>query len=78
MKVLPKGIGMKAVALFSLMALPLLASSIHASERATVCAKYAVNYGWSSGYKVEATIAHGSELNQSTIRSTTTDYQPTL
>ncbi|WP_108472861.1 hypothetical protein [Rhodanobacter thiooxydans] len=57
---------MKAIALLSLVALPLLAGTVHASERATVCAKYAVNYGWSSGYKVEATIARGNELNQST------------
>ncbi|MFK2905673.1 hypothetical protein ISP17_17070 [Dyella ginsengisoli] len=57
---------MKAFTLFSIVALSLLAGSAGASERATVCAKYAVNYGWSSGYKVEATIVNGSELNQST------------
>ena len=36
------------------------------AERATVCAKYRTANGWSSGYKVEATIIKGSELNQAT------------
>jgi hypothetical protein len=57
---------MKGIALFSLLVLLLLASSAHAGDRATVCAKYATNYSWSAGYKVEATIVRGSELNQST------------
>lgn len=37
-----------------------------APERVVVCAKYRTNYGWSKGYKVEATITKGSQLNQVT------------
>lgn len=37
-----------------------------AAERITVCAKYEVEYGWSKGYKVEATFTSGSELNSAT------------
>lgn len=37
-----------------------------ASERATICAHYETQDGWSDGYKVEATIATGSEMNQAT------------
>src|SRR5688572_24992170 len=37
-----------------------------AREKVTVCAKYERSDGWSDGYKVEATIAKGSELNQAT------------
>lgn len=41
-------------------------TSVTASERATVCAHYQTDDGWSEGYKVEATIAKGTDLNQAT------------
>ena len=37
-----------------------------AAERVTVCAKYRTNSGWSKGYKVDATLYKGTELNQAT------------
>jgi len=39
---------------------------VNASDRTTVCAHYAANYGWSDGYKVEATVSSGAELNHAT------------
>lgn len=38
----------------------------HAAEKEVVCAKYRTDYGWSKGYKVDATILNGSELNSET------------
>jgi hypothetical protein len=59
-----RGRGMKLVIGFAVL---LLASSFaFASERAIVCAKYKSQSGWSDGYKVDATILNGSELNQAT------------
>lgn len=49
----------------------LFASVGQAAERATVCAKYEKQYGWSQGYSVEARILKGSELNRAT---TSYDY----
>jgi hypothetical protein len=43
------------------------------SERATVCAKYRVKYGWSEGYRVAARVVSGGDLNRATQ---TYDYQP--
>lgn len=40
--------------------------NIAASEKVTVCAKYRKEYGWSEGYKVEASLMTGSELNSAT------------
>ena len=51
----------------------LLSLSALASERATVCAKYRADYGWSKGYKVEATITKGTDLNRATGSY---DYSP--
>ena len=59
-----RGKGMKLIIGFAVL---LLASSLaFASEHAIVCAKYESQSGWSEGYKVEATIAKGSELNRVT------------
>ena len=44
------------------------------SERAVVCVKYATQSGWSEGYRVQATIASGYELNQSTKTYGYTSY----
>jgi hypothetical protein len=52
--------------IFGFLILVAAASSAAASERAIVCAKYDTQSGWSSGYKVSATITKGSELNQAT------------
>lgn len=41
-------------------------SKASASEREVVCAKYETQLGWSHGYKVEATILKGTELNRAT------------
>lgn len=52
---------------FLLVALILVTPIIGAaSELVTVCAKYKTNYSWSNGYKIEATVMKGSELNQAT------------
>lgn len=37
-----------------------------AADREVICAKYETQQGWSQGYKVEATILKGTELNQAT------------
>ena len=37
-----------------------------AAEKVTVCAKYRTNSGWSKGYKVDATLYKGAELNRAT------------
>ncbi len=37
-----------------------------ATERETVCVRYQKESGWSSGYKVQATVLSGVELNQAT------------
>ncbi|GGR67712.1 hypothetical protein GCM10008959_32310 [Deinococcus seoulensis] len=37
-----------------------------AAERVSVCAKYRTNSGWSKGYKVDAVLYKGTELNQAT------------
>ena len=52
----------------ALLALPLalLAFPSIGSERTTICAHYETQDGWSDGYKVEATIATGSEMNRAT------------
>ncbi len=59
------------------LALALLLSTVAhcavAAERATVCAKYRTANGWSSGYKVEATIVKGSELNRA---AASVDFKP--
>ncbi|ABA58704.1 conserved hypothetical protein [Nitrosococcus oceani ATCC 19707] len=44
-----------------------------AAEKQIVCAKYRKDYGWSSGYRVEATIIKGVELNKATV---TFNYKP--
>lgn len=49
-------------------------SETHAAEREAVCAKYRAEYGWSNGYKVEATILKGHELNQATRTINYTSY----
>lgn len=41
-------------------------SPLSAAERVELCAKYRTSSGWSDGYKIEATITKGSELNQAT------------
>jgi len=46
--------------------LALTANHADAAEREIVCARYQTEYGWSNGYKVEATILKGSELNRAT------------
>ncbi len=43
------------------------------SDRETVCVKYETNTGWSKGYRVNAHILKGSELNE---RTRTYDYSP--
>jgi hypothetical protein len=48
--------------LFSL----LLTATAVAAEKRTVCAKYMTDHGWSNGYKVQATLITGSELNSAT------------
>ena len=48
------------------LALTCVVSPSEASEKATVCARYEAQYGWSKGYKVEATITSGTELNRAT------------
>lgn len=55
----------------SSLVLSLLCQPALASERVMVCAKYKRSSGWSDGYKVEATLTNGSELNQKTL---TLDY----
>lgn len=47
---------------------------VEAGERATVCAKYRTEYGWSNGYQVVATIQTGNELNQATRSFSYTSY----
>lgn len=59
--------------LFSIL-LILVANYACAAERAIICAKYEVEYGWSNGYKVEATILKGFELNQATRSLNYTSY----
>lgn len=44
-----------------------------AAEKQIVCAKYRKDYSWSSGYRVEATIIKGVELNKATV---TFNYKP--
>lgn len=52
----------------------LAANHAGAAERETICAKYRVEYGWSKGYQVEATILKGYELNQATRSLNYTSY----
>ena len=52
--------------IFALCVSLLILPRAHAAEKETVCAKYRADYGWSKGYKVEATILKGGELNQAT------------
>ena len=49
-----------------LICLPLCAQPSLAADRATVCAKYQTQNGWSDPYQVQATIEDGSELNAAT------------
>ncbi|GGK17129.1 hypothetical protein GCM10011394_27890 [Luteimonas terricola] len=39
-------------------------TSAMAAKRADACVKYEMEYGWSKGYAVEATVLQGSELNE--------------
>jgi len=61
-------------ALLALAVLLLATFPALGSERVTVCAKYRADYGWSKGYKVEATVTKGSELNRATRSYDYTSY----
>ena len=52
--------------LFVITVLLCFSSTLLAAEKVKVCAKYRANYGWSTGYKVEANVLNGSELNAAT------------
>lgn len=52
--------------LFAMIIVAIAAVPCLAMEREVICAKYRTTNGWSKGYRVEATIAKGSELNQAT------------
>ena len=43
-----------------------VSSTLLAAEKVNICAKYRANYGWSTGYKVEANVLKGHELNAAT------------
>lgn len=40
-----------------------IAGTAFASHKERACLKYRVNYGWSQGYKVTATVISGADLN---------------
>jgi len=44
----------------------IMVSSVYSREEAVICAKYQKEYGWSHGYKVNAQILSGYELNTAT------------
>lgn len=44
----------------------LVAANAKGAESVTVCARYAVQYGYSKGYVVDATLTSGRELDAST------------
>lgn len=52
--------------LFVIALLATIAGEANSADRETVCAKYRTKGGWSDGYKVEASILKGHELNQAT------------
>ena len=62
----------KAVSVFSLGILLLLCSGrgvAYATEDAAVCVKYQTKSGWSKGYREQAKILKGSELNKTSKSS---------
>lgn len=59
-----KALGAVLLISFASAAFPLDAQAD--AERVDVCAHYAVNYGWSDGHKVQATLTSGSDLNRAT------------
>lgn len=56
----------KALLAFLGASLLALATVAEAADRLQVCAKYRTGYGWSDGYRVQATKIKGSELNRAT------------
>ena len=62
----PFGATMLPRLVFVLSVLSLISSYSFASEEVTVCAKYQTESGWSDGYKVNAYVLKGSELNSAT------------
>lgn len=60
----PPGIDMRSPILAAITVAVLANSVARGAERETICAHYETANGWSDGYKVDAIVASGLELNQ--------------